>query len=128
MTAATAAGVTLLDLGRVRAAAVLGAADNRVDLVAAEAIADALASAEHRLTHLVLTHTGMRSREAHRLLDTAPSAVTATRFVLGRGIAASVKRRLEALSAHVPMPSVPADVAAVRSVHRTAPPDGDDDR
>ncbi|WP_406471500.1 ribonuclease inhibitor [Streptomyces sp. NBC_01615] len=128
VTAATAAGVTLLDLGRVRAAAVLGAADNRVDLVAAEAIADALASAEHRLTHLVLTHTGMRSREAHRLLDTAPSAVTATRFVLGRGIAASVKRRLEALSAHVPMPSVPADVAAVRSVHRTAPPDGDDDR
>lgn len=123
VTAATAAGVTLLDLGRVRAAAVLGAADNHVDLAAAETIAQNLAAAEHRLTHLVLTHTGMRSREAHRLLDTAPRAVTATRFVLGQGIAASVKRRLEALSAHVPRPPVPDDVAAVRSVHRTAPPD-----
>ncbi|MDN3025399.1 ribonuclease inhibitor [Streptomyces sp. S.PB5] len=120
VTAATAAGVTLLDLGRVRAAAVLGAADNRVDLAAAGAMAETLAGAEHRLTHLVLTHTGMRSREAHRFLDTAPHAVTATRFVLGQGIAASVKRRLEALSAHVPPPAVPADVAAVRSVHRTA--------
>ncbi len=120
--AATAAGVHLLDLGRVRAAAVLGAADNRVDLAAAEAIADVLASTPgHRLTHLVLTHTGMRSREAHRLLDTAPRATTATRFVLGQGIAASVKRRLAAHSAHIPPPSVPADVAAVRSVHRTRP-------
>ncbi|WP_330263267.1 ribonuclease inhibitor [Streptomyces griseorubiginosus] len=120
--AATAAGVHLLDLGRVRAAAVLGAADNRVDLAAAETIADVLASTPgHRLTHLVLTHTGMRSREAHRLLDTAPRATTATRFVLGEGIAASVKRRLAAHSAHIPPPSVPADVAAVRSVHRTRP-------
>ncbi|WP_180686501.1 leucine-rich repeat domain-containing protein [Streptomyces gossypiisoli] len=122
VTAATAAGVTLLDLGRVKAAGVLGAADNRVDLAAADTIAQALAGAQHRLAHLVLTHTGMRSREAHRLLDTAPHAVTATRFVLGRGIAASVKRRLDALSAHIPPPAVPADVAAVRSVHRTAPP------
>ncbi|MFF4136736.1 ribonuclease inhibitor [Streptomyces mirabilis] len=119
--AATEAGVTLLDLGRVRAAAVLGAADNRVDLAAATYIAHTLASAEHRLTHLVLAHTGMRSREAHRLLDTAPRAATATRFVLGQSIATSVKRRLDALSAHLPIPSVPADVAAVRSVHRTAP-------
>jgi len=120
--AATAAGVQLLDLGRVRAAAVLGAQDNHVDLTAAETIADVLAStAGHRLTHLVLTHTGMRSREAHRLLDTAPRATTATRFVLGEGIAASVKRRLAAHSAHLPPPSVPADVAAVRSVHRTPP-------
>ncbi|MGW1721619.1 ribonuclease inhibitor [Streptomyces sp. NPDC002306] len=122
VTAAATAGVTLLDLGRVRAAAVLGAADNQVDLTAAETIAHALTAAEHRLTHLVLTHTGMRSREAHRLLDTAPRAATATRFVLGQGIAASVKRRLDALSAHLPAPAVPADVAAVRSVHRTAPP------
>lgn len=128
VTAATTAGVTLLDLGRVRAAAVLGAADNRVDLTAAGDIADILASAEHRLTHLVLTHTGMRSREAHRLLDTAPRAATATRFVLGQSIATSVKRRLDVLSAHLPMPAVPADVAAVRSVHRTAPPGGDADR
>ncbi|MFG2478631.1 ribonuclease inhibitor [Streptomyces fagopyri] len=120
--AATTAGVALLDLGRVRAAAVLGAADNHVDLAAAGAVADVLAGAEHRLAHLVLTHTGMRSREAHRLLDTAPRATTATRFVLGSGIATSVKRRLAALSAHVPAPTVPADVAAVRSVHRTAPP------
>ncbi len=63
VTAATAAGVALLDLGRVRAAAVLGAADNRVDLPAAAAIAEALVGAEHRLSHLVLSHTGMRSRE-----------------------------------------------------------------
>lgn len=119
--AATAAGVTLLDLGRVRAAAVLGAADNCLDLAAATDIAHTLACAEHRLTHLVLAHTGMRSREAHRLLDTAPRAATATRFVLGQSIATSVKRRLDALSAHLPMPSLPADVAAVRSVHRTAP-------
>ncbi|WP_228040053.1 ribonuclease inhibitor [Streptomyces chromofuscus] len=122
VTAATAAGVTLLDLGRVKAATVLGAADNQVDLAAADTVAQALAGAGHRLAHLVLTHTGMRSREAHRLLDTAPRAVTATRFVLGRGVAGSVKRRLDALSAHIPPPAVPADVAAVRSVHRTAPP------
>ncbi|MFG1669485.1 ribonuclease inhibitor [Streptomyces sp. Y7] len=120
--AATASGVTLLDLGRVRAAAVLAAADNRVDLAAAEEMARVLAGQEHRLAHLVLTHTGMRSREAHRLLDTARDAVTATRFVLGQGIAASIKRRLDVLSAHVPLPVVAADVAAVRSVHRTAPP------
>lgn len=126
--AATAAGVELLDLGRVRAAAVLGARDNQVDLAAAEAIADVLAStAGHRLSHLVLTHTGMRSREAHRLLDTAPRAGTATRFVLGQGVAATVKRRLAAHSAHLPRPSVPADVAAVRSVHRTPPTGADDD-
>ncbi|MEU5042896.1 ribonuclease inhibitor [Streptomyces griseorubiginosus] len=124
--AATAAGVELLDLGRVRAAAVLGAQDNHVDLTAAETIADVLASTGHRLTHLVLTHTGMRSREAHRLLDTAPRATTATRFVLGEGIAASVKRRLAAHSAHLPPPSVPADVAAVRSVHRTTPASASD--
>lgn len=120
--AATAAGVGLLDLGRVRAAAVLGAADNHVDLRAAESIGRTLVAAEHRLTHLVLSHSGMRSREAHRLLDTAPRAVTPTRFVLGQGIAASVKRRLEALAAHIPAPSLAPDVAAVRSVHRTARP------
>ncbi|MEV6177481.1 ribonuclease inhibitor [Streptomyces sp. NPDC052015] len=119
--AATTAGVTLLDLGRVRAAAVLGAADNRIDLAAAETIGQALAAGDHRLRHLVLRHTGLRSREAHRLLDHAPRATTPTRFVLGSGIAASVKRRLTALSAHIPPPTVPADVAAVRSVHRTAP-------
>ncbi|MET8450796.1 ribonuclease inhibitor [Streptomyces sp. NPDC005209] len=122
--AAAGAGVTLLDLGRVRAAAVLGARDNRIDLAAAEAIAHSLAGVEHRLAHLVLTHTGMRSREAHRLLDHAPHARTPTRFRLGSGIAASIKRRLDGFSAHIPAPAVPADVAAVRSVHRTAPPEG----
>ncbi|WP_431951911.1 ribonuclease inhibitor [Actinacidiphila sp. bgisy167] len=116
--AATAAGVELLDLGRVKAARTLGAADNRVDADAAEAMAAALSAAPHRLTHLVLAHTGMRSREAHRLLDAAPAAATATRYVLGKGIATSIRRRLDALSAHLPPPALPADVAAVRSVHR----------
>ncbi|MEU6339495.1 ribonuclease inhibitor [Streptomyces sp. NPDC046977] len=117
--AAAAAGVELLDLGRVRAAAVLGAADNRVDTGAAEAIAAALAAAPHRLGHLVLANTGMRSREAHRLLDAAPGAATPTRYVLGKGVATSVRQRLDALSAHLPHPAVPDAVAAVRSVHRT---------
>lgn len=119
VTAATAAGVELLDLGRVKAARALGAADNQVDVEAATAMAAALTSAPHRLTQLVLAHTGMRSREAHRLLDAAPAAATATRYVLGKGIATSVRRRLDALSAHLPSPAVPEDVAAVRSVHRT---------
>ncbi|MGY5119703.1 ribonuclease inhibitor [Streptomyces sp. 900105755] len=122
VTAAAGAGVTLLDLGRVRAAAVLAAGDNRIDLAAADTIGRALSASEHRLAHLVLTHTGMRSREAHRLLDHAARAGTATRYRLGAGIAASVKRRLAGLSAHIPAPTVPADVAAVHSVHRTAPP------
>ncbi|MER6537392.1 ribonuclease inhibitor [Streptomyces sp900105755] len=122
VTAAAGAGVTLLDLGRVRAAAVLAADDNRIDLAAADTIGRALSRSEHRLAHLVLTHTGMRSREAHRLLDHAAGAGTATRYRLGAGVAASVKRRLAGLSAHLPAPTVPADVAAVRSVHRTASP------
>ncbi|MFF5183557.1 ribonuclease inhibitor [Streptomyces sp. NPDC000345] len=124
--AAASAGVTLLDLGRVRAAGVLGAADNRLDLAAADAVGQTLAAGEHRLAHLFLRHTGLRSREAHRLLDHAARAGTATRFVLGQGVATSVKRRLTALSAHVPPPAVPRDVAAVRSVHRTAPAPAED--
>ncbi|MGW6024659.1 ribonuclease inhibitor [Streptomyces sp. NPDC055099] len=116
--ASVTAGVRLLDLGRVRAAGTLGAADNHVDDTAAAAIAESLAAVEHRLAHLVLTHTGLRSREAHRLLDTAVHARTPTRFVLGQGIAASIKRRLVGLSAHIPAPTTPRDVAAVRSVHR----------
>ncbi|MFF0733024.1 ribonuclease inhibitor [Streptomyces chartreusis] len=86
VTAAVASGVTLLDLGRVRAAAMLGALDNRVDLAAAEGMAEVLAGREHRLSHLVLSHTGMRSREAHRLLDAASNAVTATGSCWGRGL------------------------------------------
>ncbi|MEV6751473.1 ribonuclease inhibitor [Streptomyces sp. NPDC051214] len=116
--ASVTAGVRLLDLGRVRAAGTLGAADNHIDDTASGAIAESLAAVEHRLSHLVLAHTGLRSREAHRLLDTAAHARTPTRFVLGQGIEASIKRRLAALSAHIPAPSTPRDVAAVRSVHR----------
>ncbi|MFF1304838.1 hypothetical protein [Streptomyces sp. NPDC058307] len=49
--AAAGAGVELPDLGRVRAAAVLGAQDDRVDLPAAEAITGVLGrTAGHRLT------------------------------------------------------------------------------
>ncbi|MFI2436217.1 hypothetical protein [Streptomyces sp. NPDC018693] len=76
--AATRAGVTLLDLGRVRAAAVLGAADNPLDLTDASTVAEALAADEHRLAHLVLHRTGLRSREAHRFLDHARHATTPT--------------------------------------------------
>ncbi|GLW68328.1 hypothetical protein Kpho02_06270 [Kitasatospora phosalacinea] len=118
--AAAAAGVELLDLGRVPAAHVLGAADNRIDLAAADRIGAALAAAPHRLDHLVLTHTGVRSREAHRLLDHAGSAATPTRYLLGKGVAATVRHRLSALSAAVPPPATAPDVAAVQSVHRTA--------
>ncbi|WP_461012219.1 leucine-rich repeat domain-containing protein [Streptomyces capparidis] len=121
--AAVAAGVEVCDLGRVRAAGALGAPGNRVDEAAATAIAGALSAGPHRMTHLVLAHTGMRSREAHRLLDGAERAVSPTRFLLGKGVATSVRRRLDARSGGLPpLPPVPADVAAVRSVYRTAPP------
>ncbi|MFD9421685.1 MULTISPECIES: ribonuclease inhibitor [unclassified Streptomyces] len=119
VTAAATAGVHLLDLGRVRAAGTLGAPDNHIDAEAAARIGSSLAALPHLLTHLVLSHTGMRSREAHRILDTAADASTATRYVLGKGIATSVRRRLDAFSAHLPRPTAHADVAAVRSVHRT---------
>ncbi|WP_326680711.1 ribonuclease inhibitor [Streptomyces sp. NBC_01237] len=119
VTAAATAGVRLLDLGRVRAAGTLGAPDNHIDTEAAARIGSSLAALPHLLTHLVLSHTGMRSREAHRILDTAADASTATRYVLGKGIATSVRRRLDAFSAHLPRPTAHADVAAVRSVHRT---------
>jgi hypothetical protein len=118
--AAAVAGVELVDLGRVRAARVLAAVDNRIDEAAADVIGTALAGTEHRLTHLVLTDTGMRSREAHRLLDHAQHAVTPTRYVLGKGIATSVRRRLDSCVTSLALPSVPADVAAVHSVYRTA--------
>ncbi|WP_169314057.1 ribonuclease inhibitor [Streptomyces piniterrae] len=122
VTAAAVAGVEVCDLGRVRAAGALGAADNRIDEAAAHTIAATLGDGRpHRLSHLVLTHTGMRSREAHRLLDGAQHAATPTRYLLGKGIAGSVRGRLNALAAPLPpRPPLPADVAAVRSVHRTA--------
>jgi hypothetical protein len=121
--AASASGVELLDLGRVKAAGFLGAPDNHVDTEAATAIAGALASGAHGLRHLVLANTGMRSRQALPLLSGAERAVTPTRYVLGKGIATSVRRRLHALSEQVPWPVVPPAVAAVQSVHRTPPPE-----
>lgn len=122
--AAVAAGVEVCDLGRVKAAGVLGARDNRLDGTATTTIAEALSARPHGLRHLVLSDTGLRSGEAHRLLDGALRAVTPTRFALGKGIATSVRRRLDALSADIPdQPAPHADVSAVRSVHRRPPPD-----
>ncbi|MEV6104800.1 ribonuclease inhibitor [Streptomyces sp. NPDC051940] len=122
--AAVGAGVEVCDLGRVRAAGALGAADNALDEAATTAIAAALAEGRHRLTHLVLSNTGMRSRQALPLLAGAGRAVSPTRYLLGKGIASSVRRRLDALSGSLPqLPPVPADVAAIRSVHRTPPPE-----
>ncbi|GAA3989243.1 hypothetical protein GCM10022247_04710 [Allokutzneria multivorans] len=122
--AAVPTGVELCDLGRVRAAGALGAQDNQLDEAATATIAEALGAGPHRLRHLVLTDTGMRSREAHRLLDGARKALSPTRFRLGKGIATSVKQRLDALSASVPRnPEVSPDVAAVQSVHRQPPPE-----
>ncbi|WP_394620604.1 ribonuclease inhibitor [Lentzea sp. JNUCC 0626] len=119
VTAAVRAGVEVCDLGRVKAAGVLGARDNSLDAAAATVIAEELAAGPHRLRHLVLSNTGMRSQAAHRLLDGAQRAVTPTRFVLGKGVADSVRRRLDAVSGAIPAtPPVHADVAAVRSVHR----------
>lgn len=121
--AAARAGVEVCDLGQVKAARILGAQGNRLDEAAATTIADALAERPHRLRHLVLSNTGLRSQAAHRLLDGARRAATPTRFVLGKGVAGSIRHRLDALSAAIPeTPSVPADVAAVSSVHRQPPP------
>ena len=117
--AAAAAGVEVCDLGRVRAAGVLGAPDNRLDQTATTTIATALAERPHGLRHLVVSDTGLDSAAAHRLLDGARRAATPTRFVLGKGVASSIRRRLATLAAAIPdQPPVPADVAAIRSVHR----------
>jgi Ran GTPase-activating protein (RanGAP) involved in mRNA processing and transport len=119
--AAARAGVEVCDLGRVKAARVLDAPDNRLDEAATTAIAAALAERPHGLRYLVLSNTGLGSRAAHRLLDGAHRAATPTRFVLGQGVATSIRRRLDLASAAIPeRPPVPADVAAVRSVHRGA--------
>lgn len=121
--AAARAGVEVCDLGRVKAAKVLDARDNRLDEAATTAIADALAERPHGLRHVVLSNTGLDSRAAHRLLDGARRAATPTRFVLGKGVATSIRRRLDLASAAIPeRPPVPADVAAVQSVHRQPPP------
>ncbi|WP_328616923.1 ribonuclease inhibitor [Amycolatopsis sp. NBC_00355] len=120
---AARAGVEVCDLGRVKAAKVLDARDNQLDETAATAIAGALAERPHGLRHLVLSNTGLGSQAAHRLLDGAQRAATPTRFVLGKGIATSIRRRLDMASVAIPeRPAVAADVAAVRSVHRQPPP------
>jgi hypothetical protein len=122
VTAAARAGVEVCDLGRVKAAGVLDAQDNRLDEAATTAIADALAAQPHRLRHLMLGNTGLTSQAAHRLLDGAQRAITPTRFTLGKGVASSIRRRLDVASAEIgQQPSMPADVAAVRSVHRQRP-------
>ncbi|SMD27005.1 Leucine Rich repeat [Kibdelosporangium aridum] len=113
--AATLAGVEVVDLGRVKAAGVLGADDNCVD---AAGIADALSSGTHRLWHMDLRHTGMDSRGALALLGGARKASSATRFVLGSGIARRVKRELGHIASALPELLPHPDVAAIRSVHR----------
>ena len=115
--AAVRSGLEALDLGRVRAAGVLAAPDNRVDAQAAALIGDALSVAESRLAHLVLADCGIRSAEAIKLLDHLGGA--RTRVVLGKGIATTVRRRFSAHADGVPSPQVPGDVAAIKSVHRT---------
>ena len=115
--AAVRSGLEALDLGRVRAAGVLEAPDNRVDAQAAALIGDALSVAESRLAHLVLADCGIRSAEAIKLLDHLGGA--RTRVVLGKGIATTVRRRFAAHADGVPSPQVPGDVAAIKSVHRT---------
>ena len=47
-----------------------------------------------------------------------------SRFLLGKGIASTIRRRLNALSAGLPdRPAPSVDVPAIRSVHRTARPE-----
>jgi hypothetical protein len=122
--AAAEAGVELLDAGRVKAAAVLGADDNRLDEDGAATIAEALAAAPHSLALVNLRHTYLGSPGALRLLEGAQRAATPTRFMLGTGIAKRVKKELTALAAEVPASvfEIAPDVRAIRSVYRTAPP------
>jgi len=119
---AASAGLQSLDLGRVRAAGATGAPDNRLDAAATAAIGTSLAGGEHQLSYVVLADCGMRSAEALSLLRHLGDAAARTRFVLGKGIAGTVRaefaRRAEAIA--VPRPS--ADVTAIRSVYRTAAP------
>jgi Ran GTPase-activating protein (RanGAP) involved in mRNA processing and transport len=122
--AAAGAGVELFDAARVKAAAILAAADNRLDESGAATIADALAAAPHRLAYLDLRHTDSGSRAALQLLAGAQRAATPTRFMLGTGVAKRVKKELTVLAAGIPASvfDVAPDVRAIRSVYRTAPP------
>jgi Ran GTPase-activating protein (RanGAP) involved in mRNA processing and transport len=119
--AAAVAGVALLDLGRVASAGALGAPDNRLDAASLADVGDALSGHEHQLSYLVLADCGMRSSEALALLgNLSPRAASGTRFVLGKGVAGTVRRRFAALAAGVGAPPTPEDVAAIRSVYRAA--------
>jgi hypothetical protein len=115
VSAAALAGVEVLDLGRVRSAGVLGAADNRID---AGGVASALSSGPHRLRHLDLRHTGVDGRGSVMLLAGAERAATATRYVLGGGVPKRIKGELRRLAAEIPDVLPHPDVAAIRSVHR----------
>ncbi|WP_370373751.1 ribonuclease inhibitor [Catenulispora sp. GP43] len=122
--AAAAAGVELVDAGRVKAAAVLAADDNHLDESGAATVAEALADAPHHLVFVNLRYTGLGSPGALKLLAGAQRAATPTRYLLGTGIAKRVKKELTALAADVPASvfDVAPDVRAIRSVYRTAPP------
>ncbi|MEV0648733.1 gala protein [Phytomonospora sp. NPDC050363] len=118
--ACAAAGVEALDLGRVLMARPLGALGNRLDEAAARRVGTALAARPHELSVLVLSQTGLDSRSAKWLLEGARRAVSPTRFMLGKGIARTIRRELTALAASVPEREIPPGVTAIRSVHRTA--------
>lgn len=120
--AAADAGVETLDLGRVPAAGPLGAADNHLGPDGAAAAGAALTARPHRLAYLNLRSCAVGSRGALALLAAARTAATPTRFVLGGGIAGRVKRDLARLTAALPAPAPHPEVAAIASVHRTAPP------
>ncbi|MEV4319620.1 ribonuclease inhibitor [Actinocrispum sp. NPDC049592] len=113
--AAVLAGVEVLDLGRVRAAGVLDARDNRVD---AAALAETLSAGPHQLRHLDLRSTGLDGRGSVKLLAGAERAVTATRYILGGGLPKRIKGKLGHLAADVPALAPHPDVAAIKSVHR----------
>lgn len=117
--AAASAGVLVCDLGRVPSARPLGASDNHLDAASASSIGAALACGPHGLRYLVLANTGLRSADAHALLEPASRAVSPTRYLLGKGIAGSIRRRLNAYCGGLgPLPPVPGDAAAIRSVYR----------
>ncbi|MGW0658709.1 ribonuclease inhibitor [Streptodolium elevatio] len=117
--AAVDAGVAVLSVGGVRASGFLGAASNRLDDAATGRIAGVLAERGHALVYLDLHGTGVTSRGALALEAGQERAATETHFVLGSGIARSVKRRLSARGLPA-APMVPDEVRAIRSVYRTA--------
>jgi hypothetical protein len=116
--AAVAAGVRVLSVGRVRASGFLGAAPNRLDDAATARIARVLAEGPHALAYLAVHGTGVSSRGALALEAGQAHATTGTHFVFGSGVARKIKRRLAARD--LPIPAVPDEILAIRSVYRTA--------